>query len=86
MKYIAGGITTMLELFSMDSCPYCRKVKEFFKTHNIQYTERDVTNPEYAAELMKLGGKAQVPFLAVKDKNVFIYNSDDIIKYVQENE
>lgn len=76
----------MLELFSMDSCPYCRKVKEYFQTHNIKYTERDVNNPENAMELMKLGGKAQVPFLAVKDKNVFIYNSDDIIKYVQEKE
>ena len=76
----------MLELFSMDSCPYCRKVKEFFQTHNIKFVERDVTNPENAMELMKLGGKAQVPFLAVKDKNIYIYNSDDIIKYVQEKE
>ncbi len=76
----------MLELYSMDSCPYCLKVKEFFKKHNIQYVERDVNNPEYAMELMKLGGKGQVPFLANKEKNVYIYNSDDIIKYVQEKE
>lgn len=76
----------MLELFSMDTCPYCLKVKEFFKTHNVQYIERNVNEPENAMELMKLGGKAQVPFLANREKNIYIYNSDDIIKYVQEKE
>lgn len=76
----------MLELFSMDSCPYCRKVKDYFKAHNIQYVERDVNNPENAMELMKLGGKPQVPFLVNRDKNVYLYDSDHIIKYVEGNE
>lgn len=75
----------MLELFSMDSCPYCVKVKDYFKTHNIKYTEHNVNDPEKAMELMKIGGKAQVPFLADREKNIYIYNSDDIIKYAKEN-
>lgn len=76
----------MLELFSMDSCPYCRKVKDYFKAHNIEFIERDVNNPENARELMKLGGKPQVPFLANRDKNIYLYESDSIIKYVEEKE
>ena len=75
----------MFELFSMDSCPYCVKVKDFFKTHNIPYTEHNVNDPEKAMELMKIGGKAQVPFLADREKNVYIYNSDEIIKYAKDN-
>lgn len=76
----------MLELYSMDSCPYCRKVKDYFKAHNIEYTEHNVNDPENAMELMKLGGKAQVPFLVNKEKNIYLYDSDQIIKYVQEKE
>lgn len=76
----------MLELYSMDSCPYCRKVKDYFKAHNIEYIEHDVNNPENSMELMKLGGKAQVPFLVNKEKNIYLYDSDQIIKYVQEKE
>lgn len=76
----------MIELFSMDSCPYCRKVKDYFKAHNIEFIERDVNNPEFARELMTLGGKPQVPFLAIRDKNIYLYDSDQIIKYVQEKE
>ncbi len=76
----------MLELFSMDSCPYCRKVEDYFKAHNIQYTKRDVSDPENAMELLKLGGKPQVPFLANREKNIYLYDSDHIIKYVEEKE
>ena len=76
----------MLELYSMDSCPYCRKVKDYFKAHNIQYIEHDVNDPENAMELIKLGGKPQVPFLVNKEKNIYMYDSDHIIKYVEERE
>lgn len=75
----------MLELFSMDSCPYCRKVKDYLRTHRIEYTEHDVTNPEQARELMTLGGKPQVPFLADRENNVYLYDSAQIIKYLEGN-
>ena len=75
----------MLELYSMDSCPYCVKVKDYLKAHNIEYLEHNVNDPEKAMELMKLGGKAQVPFLADKEKNNYLYDSETIIQYIKEN-
>ena len=75
----------MLELYSMDSCPYCVKVKDYLKAHNIEYTEHNVNDPEKAKQLLKLGGRAQVPFLADSEKNIYLYDSDAIIKYVKEN-
>jgi glutaredoxin 2 len=36
-------------------------------------------------ELIKLGGKEQVPFLVDTEKNVKMYESEDIINYVREN-
>ncbi len=37
------------------------------------------------AELMEKGGKHQVPFLVDADKNVAMYESNDIIDYMREN-
>ncbi len=73
----------MLELYTMEICPYCKKVKAYFAQNGIEYKECNVDNEQYANELMKLGGKPQVPFLADKDNNVYMYESDKIIEYVQ---
>ena len=37
------------------------------------------------ALLVKLGGKAQVPFLVDTDRDVRMYESDDIIQYLNEH-
>ena len=73
----------MLEIFTMDTCPYCRKVVEFLNSHGIDFLQRDVNVPENAQMLMKLGGKAQVPFLLDKDKRITMYESDKIIEYIK---
>jgi glutathione S-transferase len=36
-------------------------------------------------ELKKLGGKTQVPYLVDPERNVKMYESDDIIAYVEEH-
>lgn len=70
----------MIELYILKTCPYCQKVMDFMNKESIRYEERDVAIPEYNEKLLKLGGKAQVPFLY--DDGVGIYESDDIIKYL----
>ncbi|MDR1168909.1 MAG: glutathione S-transferase N-terminal domain-containing protein [Heliobacteriaceae bacterium] len=73
----------MLELFVLDSCPYCRKVTDYMKEHNIACKTQDITVPENLEKLLELGGEKQVPFLYDKDNNVKMYESDDIIKYLK---
>ncbi len=75
----------MLELFVLETCPYCRKVMDFFAENNIEYTKHDISVPKNLARLLELGGERQVPFLYEKDKGVKMYESDDIIAYVKEN-
>jgi glutathione S-transferase len=36
-------------------------------------------------ELKNLGGKIQVPFLVDPEKNIKMYESDDIISYIEDN-
>ena len=54
----------MIELYLLDSCPYCKKVIEFMEQNNIEYLKHDVSEPENYAALQALGGKSQVPFLS----------------------
>lgn len=73
----------MIELFILDSCPYCRKVMDYMNSHGVEYVKFDITNPTTEDALVKIGGKRQVPFMIDKDRNVQMYESDDIIEYLK---
>ena len=77
----------MLNLYVLEECPYCRKVRTFLAENHINHTlifcpypPEDQTNRE---KLMKLGGKGQVPFLHDTDRDIKMYESDDIIEYAR---
>ena len=73
-----------LELYYIPSCSYCQKVMAFMKQNNmsIPLRDRDV-NPETKQELIKIGGKMQVPCLVIDGKA--LYESDQIIAWLKEN-
>ena len=71
----------MLELYILESCPYCKKVIEHFNNNDIKYVVHDVSKPEEYEKLMKLGGKSQVPFMYDTNNNYGLYESDEIITY-----
>ena len=71
----------MIELYIMETCPYCRKVTDFLYDKKIEYVKKDVSDIKNAEELMKFGGKNQVPFMI--DGDTKMYESADIIEYVR---
>lgn len=73
----------MLELYYSETCPYCRRVIEYLRENDIDFSPKDVSIPQYYDELMELGKIAQVPFLVDTDNNVKMYESDSIISYVK---
>lgn len=76
----------MLELYQFEQCPYCKKVREKLTELSLDYICRNVPKLTKKREiLMTLGGKDQVPFLVDLDKDVFMYESDEIIKYLDKN-
>lgn len=72
----------MLELYVSETCPYCRKVMKFMEENCIEYMKNNISNPLYRDELVKLGGKEQVPFLYDTENEISMYESDDIIDYL----
>lgn len=72
----------MLLLYKMDGCPYCEKVLKHLEEKNLQFRALDISDPVNMDELLHLGEKEQVPFLVDTDHNAKMYESDEIIEYV----
>lgn len=73
----------MFNLYILESCPYCRKVMNFLDEKGVQYTKIDIKNKANEEALIKIGGKRQVPFLIDTDRNIQMYESNDIIEYIK---
>lgn len=75
-----------LELYMFAACPFCQRVVSFAAMNNISLELKDVREDEkFKAELLKKGGKKQVPFLVDVSKWIQMYESDDILEYLGKN-
>ena len=73
-----------LTLYYSNSCPYCHKVLNFMNTERLELNLKNVQEKaENRQELIKKGGKGQVPALEIDGK--IMYESNDIIKWLKEN-
>ena len=72
-----------LQLYDFEGCPYCRKVREVLCELDLDYlslpTARGSTR---RLELRALGGKVQVPYLVDPNTGAQLYESDEIIAYL----
>ena len=76
----------MVELYHAEECPYCVRVRLFLEVSGIAYISKPVPlggTSSIKEELIKIGGKSQVPFLVDAAKGVKMYESLDIIKYLK---
>ena len=64
-------------IYSTSVCHFCNMAKEFFKKHNIAYTEYNVgTDPERRKEMVDLTGQLGVPVIRVGDEIVVGFRED----------
>ena len=73
----------MIRLFMLDTCWYCRRVVEYLDENNIPYEKIDISEKENEEALVRIGGKRQVPFIIDTDKNIEMYESNDILEYLK---
>ena len=75
-----------LELYKMDTCPFCRKV--FRAIEELGRTDIEIHDINRSMEdrerLVRDGGKLQVPCLFIDGKPM--YESDDIIEWLRGTE
>lgn len=59
-------------MYTTPTCVYCKSAKEFFKQHNVAFTEKDVVVDLQARDAMvKKSGQLGVPVIDV-DGNIVI--------------
>jgi glutathione S-transferase len=75
----------LLELYDFEGCPYCRKAREVLCELDLDYLVHPVAQGSpRRQELKQLGGKVQVPYLIDPNTHTRLYESDDIIDYLNE--
>ena len=71
-------------LYHFNGCPYCQRVRDFLSKEGITVAMKDThENTAYRDELIKIGGKPQVPCLVIDGKA--LYGSLDIIEWFKKN-
>ena len=74
----------ILTLYHFIGCPYCQRVRDFLNKERINVPMKDIhENPLLRDELIKIGGKPQVPCLIIDDKA--LYESLDIIEWFKKD-
>jgi glutathione S-transferase len=73
-----------LALYDFEACPFCRKVREALSILDL---EADVFpcpkgGERFRPEVVRMGGKAQFPYLVDPNTGKAMYESDDIVRYL----
>ena len=79
--------TKILKLYQFYACPFCVKTRRAIKRLNLKVETRDAqTTGQFRKELEISGGKIKVPCLKLEGAGeaTWIYESNDIIKYLDE--
>lgn len=74
----------MYILYIEQGCPYGNRVMAFMKERGIEAELRDRDTGNHEAELIKRGGSRQTPYLVDTETGVEMYESLDIIRYLDE--
>ena len=77
----------MLELYQLENCPYCRRVRDALADMGIDYIIRNEPAGHHdRVRVKKLSGQTFVPTLHDPERNVIIADDDDkIIDYLREH-
>lgn len=71
-------------LYNLEASPYCRKVRETFNELNLDYRVENVGKASARRpELVERGGKMMVPYLIDPNTDTEMYESDDIVAYLE---
>lgn len=74
----------LLVLYNFEASPWCRRVREVLNEFDLHAHVKNVAKASpHRAELVALGGKMQVPFLVDPNTGTSMYESADIVAYLE---
>lgn len=74
----------MLELFHFEDCPYCQKVRRKLEELDLTYISHPSPRGSVKREFLnRFVEELQFPLLVDVEKNIFMFESEDICKYLE---
>jgi len=72
---------TKVRIYSTPTCPFCKRAKEFFKKHNVEYEDVNVAENDKARdEMVEKSGQMGVPVIEVEDKIIVGFDEQKLKK------
>ena len=69
----------MVKIYTTQTCVYCRMAKDFFKKHNVQYEEYNVTEDLKAREeMVSKSGQMGVPVIDVEGELIVGFDKEKL--------
>lgn len=66
-------------IYTTPVCPYCQMAKAFFKEHNVQYEEKDVSSDHDAVhEMIQKSGQLGVPVIDIDGEIIVGFDEEAI--------
>lgn len=72
----------MYTLYVKEGCPYCGRVIDWARDNDVALNFKDIADDAVAQELIDRGGRRMVPYLVDEEEAVEMYESADIITYL----
>ena len=72
----------MITLYVKTGCPYCAVTIAKLDDLGLEYSERNTSEEGVVEELIAKGGKKQVPYIIDEKTNTNMYESSDIVEYL----
>ncbi len=76
----------MLMLYVKSGCPFCAMVIHKLEELGLEYDEKDIAESGVGEELVARGGKRQVPYLVDAEAGIEMYESAEIVDYLDQRE
>lgn len=77
---------TKVVVYSTQSCPWCKKTKEFLTEHKVKFTSKDVGVDDKAAhDMIEKSGQQGVPVIDIDGKIIVGFDESEIRKALKLN-
>lgn len=73
----------MITMYVKTGCPYCAMALAKVDDLGLEINELNIADPGVLDELMEKGGKRQVPYLVDESTGTTMYESADIVDYLE---
>ncbi len=71
-------------VYSTNSCPWCKKTKEWLKEHKVKFSNKNVEEDEKARnEMIEKSGQMGVPVVDIDGTVIVGFNPDEMEKLLK---